>query len=272
MRNDILGRADAAPVFAAAAIPRSGDAQLIWFDPGVTTGICALTIDSDWLKTGSLKFEALGRAVRSSWFGEIGRHPQIWDGANSCPTVPHGLVVPPLVQTTANRNAKSKLTQKAALNRTLSGDGVGGSIPFYQSSEIDQVMQCQNLLDAWPRAAWGYEDFTVRTADSARDTVSPVRLGAMLALSEIAHGQMMRVPFTQMPSDAVGDHKGNRAGGFISDERIRACGLYRDGMIHATDAARHCVAFLRKCRVDPELRAQAFPRLFGSVDVNSVVQ
>lgn len=234
-------------------------ADLVWFDPGLTSGICAVSIHPAWLAgKGKSDFETLNRAIKHRWFCQVGQNAREWDDANHRAVYPKDTAA--FLQIAGKKGpVRSSRTPEVAaggIEQVLSGEGAfgGGDLTYIQSTEVKQVIEMQNLLENWPEAAWGYEDFIPRTQDRKRETLSPVRVFSMLTFSELVRGTRARVPFAQLPSLAKST---------ATDERIKAAGLYRAGMPHATDAARHCATFLRRCRADEDLRAQAWPTLFG---------
>ena len=141
------------------------------------------------------------------------------------------------------------------LTSILAGDNGAefgrGDLPMVDAEEVIQVRQIAGLLDNYPTAALGIEDFQLMTQNMDREALSPTRLRLAVEAEEILHGEG-RVPFLQQPSDMA----------TATDVRLRRARLYFPGMPHATDAARHLAVFLRRCRADEGLRAQAFPRHF----------
>jgi hypothetical protein len=108
------------------------------------------------------------------------------------------------------------------------------------------------LILAWPEAAWGYEDFILRKYTKDRDLLAPVRMFSMIRFG--IWGEDGRLPFTQSASLAKSA---------ATDPRMREAGLYRAGLPHGTDAARHVATFLRRARADAKLREAAWPELFA---------
>lgn len=238
-------------------------ASVVWFDPGLTTGMAVLSVDPDWLcGEGESGWAGLGRAVEGLWHAQCGRHSRVWSesvGSGGAALNPRS----------NSRNYESKMKKRqrsedelnhdlppGPLDRILEGNGLyGGAEPTTMlRDEILQVVDCQNLLDNWPDAAWGYEDFILRQMNTAREFISPVRIFSQLAYSEIVHGRRARIPFVQSASTAKST---------ATDERMQTAGLYRPGMIHANDAMRHASTFMRRCRADAEYRTRAWPALFG---------
>lgn len=207
----------------AAQFPRSDrHAQLVWFDPGSTTGLVALCVRPAWLEgAGEPSWAGLNKAVRTRWFGQVGREARIVDDGR----------------------ARRPLGKVVVVERR--GDRTGRV-----DAETEMIRQCEELLDIWLDAAWGYEDFQLRVLGA---DPSPIRVFSALRYVEAVHGERRRQPFVQSASMAKST---------ATDERLRMAGLYVPGMPHATDAARHAATFLRKARADALLRHMAWPRLF----------
>ena len=203
-------------------------AQLIWFDPGSTTGVCLINADPAWLRgEGRGNLAGLKAAIYNAEHIQLGRYP---------------------------RN-----TEDIASPTTYAG-GYYDLAPFAGSSirsgdveELVSLVGGLDILARHPFAAWGYEDFTVRKIDATHSFLSPARVGSSLRDAMMLCSPP-RIPFRQDPSDMVA----------LPDERMQALGLYRRGMPHATDAARHAALFLRRARQSEELRAEAWPHLFTS--------
>ena len=206
-------------------------AQLVWFDPGATTGIVALSIRPRWLAgAGDPTWAGLGRMITTSWFGQVGRNPRV----------------------VVDGKAKAPGGRVVQVGRARA---VHSERPATAVEEREMIRQCEDLLDLWLDAAWGYEDFVPRLGmPVGSDYLSPVRVFSALSYIETQHGERAREPFVQSASMAKTT---------ASDERLKAARLYRPGLPHATDAARHAATFLRRCRQDEDLRAMAWPRLFG---------
>lgn len=239
-------------------------ADLVWFDPGVTTGVAVVSISPKWLNgKGTSDFATMKKAIKQSWFCQIGVNAREWDEKNFRARDPRSIPgrSDRFLQISKGSgpiragHAGNGEISAGGIEAVLSGEGAfgGGDLTFNQFNEIKQTVEMQNLLELWPDAAWGYEDFILRTNDRSNDTISPVRLFSMITFSELVRGSRARVPFRQQPSMAKTT---------ATDARIKAAGLYRAGMPHATDAARHCATFFRRARADKELRAQAWPELF----------
>lgn len=93
------------------------------------------------------------------------------------------------------------------------------------------------------------EDFVLRTSDSARHTISPVRLNAMLEWE-------LRNSGIQIVKHSASDAKNS-----VTDARLKAWGLYDwctkgfQGREHARDATRHAVLTTRKWMASRHFRA-----------------
>jgi hypothetical protein len=120
------------------------------------------------------------------------------------------------------------------------------------SDELKGMSVCSQLLSDWERAAWGFEDFVVGSFNTTREFLTPVRVFSVLTFWDWqAHG---RRPFVQLAAQAKGA---------ATDARMKNVGLYRPGQGHATDALRHAVVFLLRCRARKELREAAWPEVYG---------
>lgn len=222
--------------------------QLIWLDPGITTGIFVCSIAPGWLTgNGPVTWEGLGAAMTLKWFAQVGRDARIWDGERAKAPA-------------AGRVVDAELaTAHPGLSAILDGQGRagGGDITLGLADEIRQLLQCIAILDTWPDAAWGYESFQAHSAPGgatlSQETVSPIRINARLEAFEIVLGEKGRVPFSMTPSQGKVP---------ADDERMKRAGLWRPGMGHAIDAARHACTFLRDCRAKPALRHQAWPKIY----------
>jgi hypothetical protein len=209
--------------------PHSPIASLVWFDPGETTGVAVLSIDPRWLAgNGPADWEGLGRAVKTRWFAEIGAEPRWWDGRGS-----HADEI------------ALELPERIAC---------GPEISRPAAIELSQIYQARAILDDWPKAAWGYEDYHPESmAGAQKVALSPMRFFSTLAFGAIMDDDRPRVPFVQ-----------NRSMKFsASDSRLQSAKLYAPGMKHATDAARHAAIFFRAARKELAVRSLAWPKLFA---------
>lgn len=207
-------------------------ATVVFFDPGQTTGICVLGVDARWLAGGGgPSWESLGRATKHRWFAQVGTDARAWDEDSD-----RAKKVPDMMRVVAHPAKQPEpfehLEGYPECHRLALG-----------------IDQCADVLLAQPRAAWGHERFQLRIM--AAD-LTPVGVIAALTHAELRYGPG-RVPYIQTASQAKTT---------ATDERLKMAGLYRTGMPHATDAARHAVTFLRKARSDSWLRAEAWPQLF----------
>lgn len=222
--------------------------QLVWLDPGVTSGIFVCSIAPGWLTgNGSVTWEGLGAALTLKWFAQVGRDVRLWDGERSV-RPPTGRVV----------DAELAVSHPG-LSSILNGNGRAGGaeIRTGTAEEIRQLLQCVAILDTWPDAAWGYESYqdhaAVGGATKTEESVAPIRINARLEAWEIILGERGRVPFQMTPSQGKVP---------ANDERMKRAQLWRPGMGHAIDAARHACTFLRDARANPELRHRAWPKIY----------
>jgi hypothetical protein len=216
-------------------------AQLVWFDPGVTTGVVICAIRPRWLRgEGDPSWVGLGKAVTVRHFAQLGRHAKVVRDGKAAP-------VP-----AAARIVEGVEALKRAGRR---GRGSGSQeITTGEVDELNAVLQCVGILDIWTEAAWGFEDFIPRSSNASRDFLAPVRIFSRLDFVELVYGEKGRWPFRQNASLAKTT---------ATDARLRDARLYMPGMEHATDAARHAATFLRRCRTDAALRELAWPKLFA---------
>lgn len=213
---------------------RYPNAELVWFDPGGTTGMCVLSVQPRWLAgEGEPTWEGLRKALKHVWIAQVGLHSRV-EGREGRSMEPiEGRAVP----------IEAELA-RARMKRLASLDGY-----TELRRETDMVSQCVDLLTQWPRAAWGFESFQLRTVAADR---CPERVAAKMSHAELLYGEG-RAPYAQTASYAKTT---------ATDERLRLCGLYRAGIPHGVDAIRHAATFLRKARKDGQLRSDAWPRFF----------
>jgi hypothetical protein len=101
------------------------------------------------------------------------------------------------------------------------------------------------------------EDFVLRTSDSARHTLSPVRLNA-------AFEYELRDSGVQIVKNSASD-----AMNVITDARLKGWGLYEEtatgygGRQHARDATRHAALTVRKWVSSPPFRGSLVRGLYG---------
>lgn len=219
-------------------------AELVWIDPGVTTGLCVLRVRPRWLDgAGDITWRSLGAAISARWFGQIGRHARILEEGRAIAPGMRGVIDGFDAETMRKKLSPSQRSGSAEMTTSLYG-------------ELEQVLEIGGLLDMWPDAAWGYEDFIPRSSNASRDFLAPIRIFSTITADEVLNGEKGRVPFVQDASMAKST---------ATDERLKEANLYIPGLPHATDAARHCATFLRRARQDPELRAAAWPRIFKPI-------
>lgn len=131
--------------------------------------------------------------------------------------------------------------------------GSSKHIGISTSGEAAGVAELVGLLRAWPGAAVVIEDFVIRQFNQDRDFLAPVRITG--ALSQWLW-QLSRDYYVQQPAFAKTT---------ATDVRLKQWGIYNQsgGMVHARDADRHAITFLRQCKMDPAFRIRAFKHVFG---------
>ena len=119
--------------------------------------------------------------------------------------------------------------------------------------EFGGVYDLAKFIRSWPVSAVVIEDFQLRQQRMDRELLSPVRITAALGYSMWLTGRDYHV---QSPGDAKR---------VCSDERLKEWKLYDPvgGLVHARDADRHALLFLRKAKAKKAFREQAWPHLFG---------
>lgn len=119
--------------------------------------------------------------------------------------------------------------------------------------EFSGVYDLAKFIRSWPVAAIVIEDFNLRQMRMDRDLLSPVRITSALGYCLWTTGRDYHV---QTPTDAKRT---------CTDERLKSWQMYDStgGMVHARDADRHAILFLRKCKAKKQFRQIAFPHLFG---------
>jgi hypothetical protein len=123
-----------------------------------------------------------------------------------------------------------------------------------ESAGASEILQ---LIDDWPGAAIVIEDFILRKFDQGRDLLSPVRVTEKVDFGLWVLGRDDQT-FRQQPSLAKTT---------VTDERLKSWGFYRrdGGLKHARDGDRHAITFLRRASQSAELRAKAWPHLYGVI-------
>lgn len=241
-----------------------GPCTVLAVDPGTTTGVLVASIKPAWIKgQGSPSWEGLGAAITFKAAYQVGRYPKEFDNERGKAVVldrEEGLdtrMLPilaegqPLLDIGDEFDGRGRRSEH--FYSVLRGERSGGDLLTVDAAEVLQVRQIAGLMDNFPDAALVIEDFQLRMFNQDREVLSPARIRLALQVEEILHGAAGRVPFLQQPSVMTS----------VPDERLKRANLYFRGMPHATDAARHLAAFLRRCRSDESVRCSAFPRHFN---------
>lgn len=212
--------------------PHISVASTIWIDPGETTGVAVLALDPSWIAgEGDADWAGLRRAIRHSYFVQVGFDERWWNGERAVP-------VP--------------LTDEIVSLPT--GMFNGPELRPGLANELAQVFAIREILDQWPGAAWGYEDYIPESMAAAQKVaLTPMRVFAPLTFCLVMDASRARAPFVQDRSFKA----------TANNDRLKEAGLYLPGMPHASDAARHAAVFARRARQKQEIRAAAWPRLFG---------
>lgn len=122
--------------------------------------------------------------------------------------------------------------------------------------ENEGSYQIGKLIDNWPSAVVVIEDFILRSdrREKTRDLLSPVRITAKIESHLWTKGRKVLL---QSPSQAKSA---------ITDDRLRYWGFYnsKGGLVHARDADRHALLFLRRCMGANGLglRTTAWPHIY----------
>lgn len=119
--------------------------------------------------------------------------------------------------------------------------------------EFSGVYDLAKFIHGWPCAAVVIEDFILRQHRMDRDLLSPVRVTSALGYCLWRKGRDYHV---QTPADAKS---------VCTDERLKRWQMYDPvgSLVHARDADRHAILFLRRCKNKAAFRALAWPHLFG---------
>lgn len=228
----------------------SNTATIIWLDPGMTTGIAILSISTAWLEgDGSAEWAALRNAVKYKWWAQVGDKQRTLDDFD---------IEWPTVRLHDDVEQRQRGYNPAGdLDAVLEGKGhYRGGVPTRMMSNLSrQAIQIRTILEQYPEAAWGHEDFILRTRNASRETLSPVALNSMVTSLELLMGARARWPFVQSAQMAMTT---------ATDARLKDAHLYVPGMPHATDASRHAATFLRNARAHSSIRKAAWPELFDS--------
>jgi len=122
-----------------------------------------------------------------------------------------------------------------------------------QAIEIARYIRATQSLDFRTGPAVVIEDWTIDPTFKSTDpeSLSPVRIGAMLAL--LKHQNLL--------GDATLTFQ-NRALAFstVTDDRLRRWCLWTPGSDHIRAATRHAVTALRRARADSVLASAMWPR------------
>ena len=128
----------------------------------------------------------------------------------------------------------------------------------FEGREINQSLQIAELMDSWEGAAFLIEDFILREFSMDRALLSPVRITSHLEWHCATAYAPERPVFKQNSQLMLTS---------VTDERLRRWGLYnRHSGIHAREATKHGIIFLRRALVDAKLRADAWPHIYGTED------
>lgn len=138
-----------------------------------------------------------------------------------------------------------------------------GEITGTVGHQIDQLV---DLCEAWEGAEIVSEDFIVRTANSSREVLDPVRImeplkwwierGGQRAWDTHEDDWQPRMLHLQQPSLAMST---------VTDDRLKAYGMYSltAGKPHARDALRHALTFARRRKLDLTRLSAAVARIPG---------
>lgn len=115
---------------------------------------------------------------------------------------------------------------------------------------IEQATEMWNIIFGFVSAAdhgcqIGYESFVIRRMDQSRAFLSPVRLGAIIEwqhynAQDVYGVYPMYETLTQSPAEAKS----------ITDSRLKSFGVYKPGLMHHKDAARHFLVFMKRMKAD----------------------
>jgi hypothetical protein len=128
----------------------------------------------------------------------------------------------------------------------------------YNGAEIDMSLQVADLMAEWEGAAFLIEDFILREFSMDRALLSPVRITSHLEWHCTTAYSPPRPVFKQNSELMLSS---------VTDERLKRWGLYdRHSGDHAREATKHAIIFLRRAMMDPSLRADAWPHIYGEED------
>jgi hypothetical protein len=190
------------------------------FDMGVTVGWSWFSLDQATLLSGGDDRLSMGRQLRS---GEMG-----------CGEITGEAV-----------NEDYALRGSAPSSSWVAWDHVAASRAIEKVREVWVEAEVDPELDVFVVVL---EDFILRTSDSGRHTISPVRLNAIFEWE-------LRNSGIQIIKQSAGDVKRT-----ITDQRLQGWGLYDwctrgfGGREHARDATRHATMAVRKWAGDKRFR------------------
>lgn len=142
-----------------------------------------------------------------------------------------------------------------------------------RGDEFRQTDEIIELYDAWEDAACGSEDFILRQMRMDRTLLVPVRINARLdywlaqrVLPARRRGDTGH--WEDVPPRRLLLQSSSMAMRTMPDNVLKSIGYWErtvmpSGMDHARDAVRHCITFLRRAKTQPQLRAAAWPDLYG---------
>lgn len=113
------------------------------------------------------------------------------------------------------------------------------AVEFWSAGELTgpedkQAAALASLAILWGVNAFILEDFILRKLAGGRDLLAPVRLTARIEQALYGSGIVI---IKQQPSLAMST---------MTDERLRATGLWRPGQPHANDGTRHVWTWFRR--------------------------
>ena len=108
------------------------------------------------------------------------------------------------------------------------------------------------LIECWPGAAIVFESFSLRKFSSDEDLLSPVRINATLGYLRWRCAVRVFYQSSEMAKRTA------------TDARLQLWGMYESegGLVHARDADRHGITFLRRAKTTPRLRNAAWPYIY----------
>lgn len=136
------------------------------------------------------------------------------------------------------------------------GNALRSGISDGESLGVHEMLE---ICAAWPGAVIVIEDFVLRKMGMQRELLAPVRVTAAFEYGLMLNGlAVIRQAVSEAKTTAT-------------DDRLRSWHLYRSegGLVHARDADRHAITFLRKARFGHKglkpsaLRAELWPHIYG---------